>query len=137
MKIKLLDPDCMPYKKYSTDAGIDLRASKDAIIHPGDTLKIGAGIAVEIPSGYVGDIRPRSSISTRGLILPIGTVDAGYAGEIGIILINASNRAQMITRGERIAQLVVTPCLIEEIEIVDELPESERGAQGFGSTGVI
>jgi dUTP pyrophosphatase len=128
----------MPYKKYSTDAGLDLRSSKDAIIHPGDTLKISAGIAVEIPKGYVGDIRPRSSISTRGLILPIGTVDAGYVGEIGIILINASKRAQMITKGERMAQLVVTPCLIaEEIETVDELPESERGAQGFGSTGVM
>jgi dUTP pyrophosphatase len=135
MKIKLLNPDCMPTKKYSFDAGWDLRASESLIICPGEVAKIGAGIAVEIPKGYVGDIRPRSSISARGLILPIGTVDAGYTGEIGIILINASNDAKRIEKGERIAQLVITPCLLPNLEIVDELPKTERNSPGFGSTG--
>ena len=136
MKIKLLDPECKPAKKYSYDAGWDLRARESCIICPGETVKIGAGIAVEIPRGYVGDIRPRSSISAKGLILPIGTVDCGYTGEIGIILINTGNNAQKIERGERIAQLIVTPCLLPNLETVEELPESERGSDGFGSTGV-
>ncbi len=135
MKIKLLDPFCMPTKKYRFDAGWDLRASESLIICPGEVVKIGAGIAVEIPRGYVGDIRPRSSMSAKGLILPIGTVDAGYTGEIGIILINAGNNAQKIEKGERIAQLVITPCLLPDLESVDELPETERGSYGFGSTG--
>ena len=67
MKIKLLNPDCMPTKKYAFDAGWDLRASESLIICPGEVAKIGAGIAVEIPKGYVGDIRPRSSISAEAL----------------------------------------------------------------------
>ena len=135
MKFKIIDPECVPYKKYPTDAGYDLKSSESIVICPGEVKKIGAGICAEIPKGYVGDIRPRSSISARGLILPLGTVDYGYTGEIGIILINTSRYATHITKGERIAQLVITPCLTEDIEIVDELPESERGANGFGSTG--
>jgi len=135
MKFKLLNEKCTPYKKYLHDAGWDLCSSESLVICPGEVKKIGAGVCVEIPPGFVGDIRPRSSISARGLILPIGTVDAGYTGEIGIILINASRCATHIAKGERIAQLVITPCLIEEIEIVDELSVSERGGQGFGSTG--
>lgn len=136
MKFKLLDKDCMPFKKYGTDAGYDLRSRESVIVRPGEVVKIGAGVAVEIPAGCAGDIRPRSSISAMGLILPIGTVDQGYTGEVGIILINASNDAVRIAKGDRIAQLVVVRCVIEGIEIVDELPETERGAGGFGHTGV-
>lgn len=135
LKFKILDPECMPYKKYPTDAGYDLRAREATQVIPGGMVKIGAGVAVEIPPGHVGDIRPRSSISAKGLVLPIGTVDPGYTGEVGIILINAGNKAEYITKGERIAQLVVLPCLSEDIEVVNELPESDRGKQGFGSTG--
>ena len=134
MKFKLLEPGCEPYKKYFSDAGYDLKASVDAIICPGETVKIGAGIAVEIPYGYVGDISPRSSVSLRGLVIQ-GKVDPEYRGEVGIIVTNASNKAQRIARGERIAQLVVLPCLIEEIDMVDELGATERNANGFGSTG--
>lgn len=135
MKFKLLDPDCVPYKKYPTDAGYDLKSSRDIWIAPGETVMIGAGVAVEIPKGYVGDIRPRSSTSLNGLVLPVGTVDHGYTGEIGIIVINVKHVPVQIHRGDRIAQLVVTPCIAESVGVVDELPKSLRGRDGFGSTG--
>ena len=134
MKFKLLDKDCTPYKHYLTDAGYDLRSREATIVCPGGVVKIGAGVAVDIPDGYVGDISPRSSASLRGLVIQ-GKVDPGYTGEVGITVINVGNKAERIGKGERIAQLVVLPCLIEDIEIVDELPESDRGMQGFGSTG--
>ena len=135
MIFKVLEAGMEPYRKYDTDAGYDLKARQDVLIMPGQTARFGSGVCVEIPPNYVGDIRPRSSMSQRGLIVPLGTIDHGYTGEIGLIVINASNQSQRIVKGERIAQLVVVPCLIEPIEIVDELPESERGADGFGSTG--
>ena len=134
MKIKLLDPECKPYRKYDTDAGIDLRARESCIIYPGEAVKIPAGICVEIPTGHVGDISPRSSVSLQGLAIQ-GKVDSGYTGEVGIIAINCVNKAIKITKGDRIAQLVVLPVEIGDMEIVEELPESERGGKGFGSTG--
>ena len=135
MKFKVLEEGCEPYRKYNTDAGYDLKARESVLIFPGGTAKFGSGVCVEIPAGHVGDIRPRSSMSQRGLIIPIGTIDHGYTGEIGLIVINASEESQWVEKGERIAQLVVAPCLIEDIELVDELAETERGCSGFGSTG--
>lgn len=135
MKIKLLDPKCMPYKKYTDDAGIDLKSRIDSVLWPGITKMLPAGICIAVPQGYVGDISPRSSISIKGLVIQ-GKVDCGYSGEVGIIATNTTNEFIHIEKGARIAQLVLMQISTEEIEIVDELPESDRGTGGFGSTGV-
>lgn len=135
MKIKLLDPEMGPYKQYSEDAGWDLRAREACSIYPDDVVAIKTGVCVEIPTGYAGEIRPRSSITKRGLIIPLGTIDSQYRGEIEIIVLNPFSKRQIIERGERIAQLVITPCMLGTLEIVDELSVSQRGASGFGSTG--
>lgn len=135
MKIKLLDNNCMLFRKYKQDAGWDLKCRIREKILPGETVKIPSGICVEIPPGYVGDISPRSSASANGLIIQ-GKVDAGYTGEVKITVINPTNEYKIISQYERIAQLVVMRILDEELEIIKELEESERGSQGFGSTGV-
>lgn len=135
MKIKLLDPEMGPYKQYSEDAGWDLRAREACSIYPDDVVAIKTGVCVEIPTGYAGEIRPRSSITKRGLIIPLGTIDSQYRGEIEIIVLNPFSKRQIIERGERIAQLVITPCMLGTLEIVDDLSPSTRGEAGFGSTG--
>ncbi|MCK9570908.1 dUTP diphosphatase [Candidatus Pacearchaeota archaeon] len=135
MRIKLLDLEMMPFKKYDQDAGWDLRARDSCSIYPDDALAIKTGVCVEIPPGFSGEIRPRSSITKRGLIIPLGTIDSQYRGEIEIIVLNPFSKRQIIERGERIAQLVITPCMLGTLEIVDELSVSQRGASGFGSTG--
>lgn len=137
MKIFVQHPDLAPYKKYPTDAGWDLRAGETTVIYPGQTRVIPAGIKVEIPQGYVGIIKPRSSVFRKGIIID-GVIDPDYRGEVGIMCNNTADHKHVITRGERIAQLLVIPCLVQELEFVSELElsETDRGEGGFGSTGV-
>jgi len=134
MRVKLLDEECMPYKYYLKDAGVDLRCRVDTVIYPGFTEIIPAGICVEIPEGFVGDISPRSSISTRGIVIQ-GKIDPGYTGEVGIIAANTTNAPVKLKKGDRIAQLILIKIACEEIEIVSELSASDRNDNGFGSTG--
>jgi len=134
MKIVLLDKELTPYKKYKDDAGIDLRAGENVILCPGEARTLSAGIQVQIPKNHVGIIKSRSSYFKQGIVID-GVIDCGYTGTVGIMCNNTSNVARKISKGDRIAQLVVLPCLIEDMEIVEELPESERGGKGFGSTG--
>jgi dUTP pyrophosphatase len=105
-------------------------------VHPTRSAILWTGIAVEIPDGYEGQIRPRSSISKQGLYVHLGTIDSDYRGEIGVIVTNAGKRAVRIEKGARIAQLVISPVARPEIEQVEALSETKRGAGGFGSTGV-
>ncbi|WP_427340628.1 dUTP diphosphatase [Caloranaerobacter sp. DY30410] len=137
MRIKPLDNNCIPYKKYISDAGWDLKKSREKItLVAGETKVIPTGVCVEIPKGYSGDIRPRSSISKRGLLIHYGTVDHGYTGEIKLTVTNLTGKIQTIEQYERIAQLVLTKISNDtEIEIIDEFEETERGKNGFGSTG--
>lgn len=136
MNIKLLDPECYPYKKYPSDAGWDLRAREPAVISPGRTLKIPSGVAIDIPTGCMGIIAARSSVSVAGIQIA-GVVDPGYAGEIQIIAHNSGRKAYRIAKGDRLAQLLVfgQPAEAYQLSIVDELPQYDRGEQGFGSTG--
>lgn len=134
MKFKTLEPGMELYKKHSDDAGYDLKSRVNVIVFPGRTEKIPSGVAVAIPQGYAGLIRARSSSTIRGLDIH-GTIDSGYHGEVYLLTNNLTDCPINIKAGERIAQLVVVPCLIEPIEQVDELPDSPRGADGFGSTG--
>ena len=133
----------MPVPHYQTEhsAGVDLYAAVDGdlVIGPGTWKLVPTGIAVAIPEGYEGQVRPRSGLSLKygiGMLNGPGTIDADYRGEIGIILFNFSERPFTVHRGDRIAQLVFAKLTKAEFRKVDVLPETRRGGGGFGHTGV-
>ena len=140
IKAKLMttkDPQFLPSRKYPQDAGADLRARIDqnfALVQ-GQMMKIPTGVAVEIPEGYVGLVIARSGATTEGKVTLIGAVDHGYTGEISMNVINLARGVVKIEVAERLAQLIVVPCLIAEFILADELGESDRGSNGFGSSG--
>jgi dUTP pyrophosphatase len=129
----------LPTRAYAGDAGLDLHALDGATLGPGQRASIPTGIAVEIPDGHAGLVLPRSGLAARhgiALVNAPGLIDAGYRGELRVLLLNTDRDATYeIAPGDRIAQLLLirheTPMLIE----VDELAESERGGGGFGSSG--
>lgn len=135
-----LDPDLEP-PRYATpgDAGADLRSAIDTVISPGERVLVPTGVAIALPEGFVGLIHPRSGLALRhglSIVNTPGTIDAGYRGEIKVLLINLDPREPIqIQRGDRIAQLVVQRFETVEFVAVDELPDSERGADGYGSSG--
>ena len=138
MKVKILNDACIPYRAHSWDAGLDVKASCDCVIMPGESKQISLGVCVQIPPGYVGLLCPRSGLSVRTMLRPsitVGVIDAGYTGEIHQPLTNHGTKKMIIHEGERIGQLVVVPILDYELEFVDELEDTERGAGAFGSTG--
>ncbi|MDR1019893.1 MAG: dUTP diphosphatase [Synergistaceae bacterium] len=131
----------IPLPSYATagSAGIDLRASEAATIAPGAFMAVGTGLYVEIPSGYEGQVRPRSGFAAKHgvtLLNSPGTIDSDYRGEIHVILINHGGDVFTVSPGDRIAQLVFAPVARAELAWCGELSDSERGAGGFGSTGV-
>lgn len=137
--LKRLDPDLpVPAHAHPGDGGVDLYAREPATLHPGERAIVPTGVAVAIPEGFAALVTPRSGLAARsglGVVNSPGLVDSGYRGEIKAILVNLGSETIQIERGERIAQMVVVPVATQEYEIVDELPESSRGAGGFGSTG--
>jgi dUTP pyrophosphatase len=140
---RLPHADGLPLPAYETvhSAGMDLVAAVDAPVTmaPGERALIPTGLAIALPEGYEAQVRPRSGLALKhGMMLPNapGTIDADYRGEIGIIMINAGTEPFTVERGMRIAQMVVAPVSRIAWREVDALPETERGAGGFGSTGV-
>ena len=137
--VKRLDPSmALPAYARPGDAGLDLHAAHDVTLEPGARTLVGTGLAVAIPFVFAGLVLPRSGLArARGVTVlnAPGLVDAGYRGELKVLLINHGAEPVDLARGERIAQLVVQP--VAEVKLVeaDRLPESERGAGGFGSTG--
>ena len=134
MKIKLDEWGTLPTRKHPQDAGLDIYAPKAYTIYPNSTELIMTGVHVELPAGTVGFIKGRSSLNKQG-ILTDGTVDEGYTGEIGVGLVNTSAKPYSVAKGDRIAQLVVIPILTPDVQVVDELEDTDRGNGGFGSTG--
>ena len=141
VKIKLLrkNATCPSYQSASA-AGADLYAAIDEAltIEAGQTVLVPAGVAMEIPEGFVGLVSARSGLATKKGIAPankVGVIDSDYRGEIMVALHNHSNKSAEIEAGERIAQIVLTPYLTAQFEIADELSDTERGAGGVGSTG--
>ena len=135
---RLRDDAVVPSRAYSGDAGLDLAACERVELAPGERALVGTGLAVAIPEGYAGFVQPRSGLASRHGITIVNTpglVDSGYRGELRIILLNTDpHDAFVVEPGMRIAQLVVVPVPgVEPIE-VEELPESERGVRGFGSS---
>ena len=140
VRIKLLTPTAKA-PSYATDgsAGMDLFSdAADFILWPGQQVKIGTGLAMEIPIGFEGQVRPRSGWTDKHGITVAnspGTVDADFRGEVCVMLIHNGNRDITIKRGDRIAQLVISPVERARIEVAAELSDTARGAGGFGSTG--
>jgi dUTP pyrophosphatase len=116
-------------------AGYDLRTTFPLVLPPHGRQKIPTGIAVEIPPGYVGLIRDRSSLGGNGIIISGGVIDSDYRGEIIVCLNNLADMPHSFNAGDRIAQLVVVPCLQTAPVLVSFLSETKRGEGGFGSTG--
>lgn len=137
MKIMLLSPDAkMPTRATEKASGLDLYSPVDEMLMPGTRRRIGVGIAVELPEGCEGQVRPRSGMAERHAVLAIlGTIDEDYRGEINALMINHSPFPYAINKGDRIAQFVVAPVWRGVLEKVEALSETGRGAGGFGSTG--
>jgi dUTP pyrophosphatase len=140
LAVRSLDPDLpTPAYAHPGDAGLDLRTRVDVELAPGERAVVPTGVAVAVPDGYVGLVHPRSGLAARhglGVVNAPGTIDAGYRGEIQVILVNLDPREPLrLSRGDRVAQLVVQPVETVEVVEVDELPASARGEGGFGSTG--
>lgn len=141
MKIKLLDKNCIPQKKYLNDAGLDLKAKlQDSIrLHSMCRQTIPVGVAVELPEGTAGIIKGRSSIAKAGILVMEGVIDEGYRGEISVTVVNVGIEPVEIKPYERIAQLLVVNLNenAKNITVVDNLSETSRGEKGFGSTGKL
>jgi len=164
LKIKRLNNNAVvPEYAHATDAGFDLMATKDVIIEPGETVRVPTGLAFDVPKGYEIQIRPRSGVTSKTkLRVQLGTVDAGYHGEVDVIVDNLSDNpfgnvsryinfvdgtelrqdknipdgTYLIRKGDKIAQAVLAPITYANFIEVDTFDESERGEKGFGSTGV-
>ncbi|WP_344783509.1 dUTP diphosphatase [Gordonia caeni] len=135
-----LDPDLpLPARAHPGDAGIDLYSTTDLELAPGRRQVVGTGIAVALPFGTVGLVHPRSGLAARAglsIVNAPGTIDAGYRGEIRVCLINLDPEAPIaISRGDRIAQLLVQKVELPEVVEVSELDDTERGDGGYGSSG--
>jgi dUTP pyrophosphatase len=131
----------VPFPSYATpgSAGLDLRSSERALVEPGEYAVIRTGIRLEIPSGYEGQVRPRSGLAAKHgvtLLNSPGTIDSDYRGEVNVILINHGKESFGIEIGDRIAQIVFAPCVQAELTESCDLSDSSRASGGFGSTGI-
>ena len=136
---RLRDEAVVPERAYPGDAGLDLVSCERLVIAPGERAVVGTGIAVAIPDGHAGLVLPRSGLAARhgiGIVNAPGLVDSGYRGEVRVVLVN-HDLAESFTvePGMRIAQLVVVPVAAAAPVDVEELPETQRGVAGFGSSG--
>ena len=137
MNIMLSDKAYMPTRAHAVDAGIDLYAPKGThtIIYAGGAETFDTGVSVQIPEGWCGLIVSKSGLNVKHGILSDGLIDSGYSGTIRVKLYNHGAEPFSVDGGMKISQLVVVPCMIDELRVVEELPETKRGANGFGSTG--
>jgi dUTP pyrophosphatase len=135
---RLREDAVLPTRAYPGDAGLDLSACERHELGPGERAVVGTGLSVAIPEGYAGFVQPRSGLAARNGITVVNTpglVDSGYRGEIRVVLLNTDTAEPFVVEpGMRIAQLVILPVEAPELVEVDELPESERGVRGFGSS---
>lgn len=139
MNVRLSDCAELPRYAHEGDAGLDLRITHDVTLNPGERATVGTGLAVEIPQGCVGLVLPRSGLASKhGITLSnsVGVIDSGYRGEIGATLLNQSDETATLDAGTRVCQLIVMPFVPCELVPCEELTETERGAAGFGSTGI-
>lgn len=136
--LKLVTDAILPQYAHPDDAGMDLYSIDTVMIKPGQIELIHTGIAIELPNNVEAQIRPRSGLALKNGITVLntpGTIDAGYRGEIGVILINHGANEFKVEKGSRIAQMVIKPIVHVDVEEVKELGNTARGSGGFGSSG--
>ena len=135
---RLREDAVVPVRAYPGDAGLDLASCERVELGPGERAVVGTGLAVAVPEGHAGFVQPRSGLASRHGISVVnapGLIDSGYRGEVRVVLLNTDRReAFVVEPGMRIAQLVVLPVPTLELVETEELPESERGVRGFGSS---
>jgi len=138
LKIKKINQNAtIPKYAHEGDAGFDLSSVEDYSLNPGDKIIVKTGLQMEIPENYFGNIRNRSGLAAKyGIHVLAGVIDSHYRGEIGVVLINLGKALYNITKGDRIAQMIIQGCESCEIEEVNEISETKRGDGGFGSTGI-
>ncbi len=141
MKIKIQKIADVPLPKYAHpgDAGMDLYSAEDVVLKVGERKIVSSGIKIAVPEGYEAQVRPKSGLASNHGITVLntpGTIDAGYRGIIGVIMINHSNEDFKIEKGMKIAQMIINKIETAEIEEVPELDKTKRGEGGFGSTGL-
>lgn len=135
MKIKLYRGAFIPVRAHGTDAGADLRSPIGTYVPARGSRVIDTGVHIQLPHGYVGMLKSKSGLHVRHDITSEGVIDEGYTGSIKVKLYNHSEKCHVIERGDKITQLVIVPCEYVDFDVVDKLDDSERGGDGFGSTG--
>lgn len=138
IKVKKLRPDAiLPHYNHEGDAGMDLYAVEDVILWPNEPVAVPTGLSIELPKGYVSLIWDKSGFALKeGIKTMAGVIESNYRGEYKVVLINTTAQYYYIDKGDKIAQLLIQPVMRAEIEEVQELSETTRGAGGFGSTGM-
>lgn len=136
MNIMLDEGAFVPTRAHYTDAGLDLKTPRAAYLFPHSSVTIDTGVHFEIPEGYWGKIESKSGLNINHSVVSLGgTIDSGYTGSVKVKLYNLSSEPYEFKRGDKIAQLVITPCVLDDCKEVDAFAETERGDNGFGSTG--
>lgn len=136
MRIKLDKGAFEPVRGHKTDAGLDLRTPKDFIIKAHDSYTIDTGVHVEFPKGYYGKLESKSGLNVKHSIVCLGgTLDEGYIGSIVVKLYNMGDDEYHFRKGDKVVQMILQPYIAPDIEIVDGLSDTDRGSNGFGSTG--
>jgi len=136
VKIKLEPGSYLPERAHDDDAGLDLRTTEDVMLWPGMSHCFDTGVHMAIPKGYFGKIESKSGLNVKhGVVSCGGTIDSGYTGSIVVKLYNLGEKGYLFRAGDKIAQIVIQPCIAPELELVSVLDETERGDGGFGSTG--
>ena len=139
LKVKRLSAGAvLPAYAHPGDAGLDLYSAVSLSLDPGESKLVGTGISIELPPNTEGNVRPRSGLALKHGVTVLnspGTIDGGYRGEVGIILINHGRARFDVQPGMKIAQLVVAPCMSVDVQEISDLTASSRGEGGFGSTG--
>ena len=136
LPVRRLSPDArLPTRAHPDDAGLDLYAIKTLDFRPGQGGMVSTGVAVAVPPGYVGLIADRSSLAKKGLKTAGGIIDAGYRGEVGVLLWNISKETFTLRKGDRVAQLLIVPIAVPVVRETRRLDRTRRGKGGFGSTG--
>ena len=140
LRFKRIHPDAiLPSYAHPSDAGMDVRSVADLTIAPGKRALVPTGLVMRLPPTYEAQVRPRSGLALKSGVTVLnspGTIDSGYRGEVGVILANFGESDFQVKKGDKIAQIVIAPVTQPTIEETDVIDETDRGAGGFGSTGV-
>lgn len=135
LKVKLDDGAFVPNRAHEDDAGYDIKSPIQTRLYAGQSVSIDTGVHVQIPKGYAGFLKSKSGLNVKHDIVGEGVIDSGYTGSIRVKLYNHGDESYMIEVGDKISQLIILPIETPEIELVNDLEDTERGDNGFGSTG--